>query len=138
MTVVIPNEVRNLQLREPLIESGRRSAAHHARATALFPGGVNSSIRAFGSVGGIPPFIAHGRGAHVYDVDGRDYVDYVLAYGPLILGHAHPAVVTAIAETAAKGTGFGAPSPLEIRLAELVRAAVPSMQRIRFVDSGTE
>jgi glutamate-1-semialdehyde 2,1-aminomutase len=135
MTLVIPSEARNLLLSAT---SGRRSAAHHARATALFPGGVNSPVRAFGSVGGTPPFIACGRGAHVFDVDGRDYVDYVLAYGPLILGHAHPAVVTAVAETAARGTAFGAPSPLEIRLAELVCAAVPSMQRVRFVNSGTE
>jgi glutamate-1-semialdehyde 2,1-aminomutase len=115
-----------------------RSQALYSRARTLFPGGVNSPVRAFGSVGGIPPFISHGRGSHIIDVDGHDYIDYVLSFGPLILGHAHPAVVAAITETAARGSSFGAPSPLEIQLAELVRAAVPTMKNLRFVNSGTE
>ena len=83
-------------------------------AQTLFPGGVNSPVRAFRAVGGQPLFIDHGQGAYLYDVDGNRFIDYVFSWGPLILGHAHPAVVAAIAETAARGTSFGAPSELEI------------------------
>ena len=115
-----------------------RSAVLFQEAQTLFPGGVNSPVRAFRAVGGDPRFIARGEGAYLEDVDGRRYVDYMMSWGPLILGHAHPAVVAAIAETAARGTSFGAPSPLEVELARCVRQLVPSLERLRFVNSGTE
>jgi glutamate-1-semialdehyde 2,1-aminomutase len=109
-----------------------------AQAQQIIPGGVNSPVRAFGSVGGTPRFISHGNGAYMWDVDGHRYIDYVLSWGPLVLGHAHPEVITQIAMTAARGTSFGAPSPLEIELAELIIDMVPSIEMIRFVNSGTE
>lgn len=115
-----------------------RSAALFREAQTLFPGGVNSPVRAFRAVGGDPRFIASGEGAYLEDVDGRRYVDYMLSWGPLILGHAHPAVVRAIAEAAARGTSFGAPNPLEVDLARRVRQLVPGMECLRFVNSGTE
>jgi glutamate-1-semialdehyde 2,1-aminomutase len=107
-------------------------------AQTLFPGGVNSPVRAFRSVGGDPLFIQRGEGPFLYDVDGNRYIDYVLSWGPLIAGHAHPAVVQAIAETAALGTSFGAPSELEIRLAQHIQALMPDLEMLRFVSSGTE
>ncbi len=107
-------------------------------AQTLFPGGVNSPVRAFRAVGGQPLFIDHGQGACLYDVDGNRYIDYVLSWGPLILGHAYPTVVSAIAETAALGTSFGAPSELENRLAQLIQAFMPGLEMMRFVNSGTE
>src|SRR5439155_25161990 len=103
-----------------------RSAELFAEAQRRIPGGVNSPVRAFRSVGGVPRFIARGLGACLYDVDGNRYVDYVLSWGPLILGHAHPAVVAAIAEQAARGTSFGAPTELESELARLVIEAMPA------------
>jgi glutamate-1-semialdehyde 2,1-aminomutase len=108
------------------------------RAQQLMPGGVSSPVRAFRAVGGDPPVIAFGRGAHIYDVDGRKYIDYVGAYGPLILGHAPPAVADVIAAAAHRGTAYGATSELEIELARLIVEAVPSMELVRFVTSGTE
>jgi len=107
-------------------------------ATRVIPGGVNSPVRAFGAVGGEPPFIARGEGAYIWDEDGNRYADYVLSWGPLILGHAHPAVVEALTEAVAKGTSYGAPTELEIALAELVVDMVPSIDMVRFVNSGTE
>jgi glutamate-1-semialdehyde 2,1-aminomutase len=107
-------------------------------ALRLLPGGVDSPVRAFRAVGLEPRFIAEAAGAYLVDVDGRRYVDYMLSWGPLILGHAHPAVVDAICRTAARGTSFGAPSPLELDLARLVQRCVPSMDLVRFVSSGTE
>ena len=107
-------------------------------AQALMPGGVSSPVRAFRAVGGQPLFIDHGAGAYLYDVDGNRYVDYVLSWGPLILGHADPRVVAAINQAAGNGTSFGAPSPLEIELAQLVQQFIPSLEVIRFVNSGTE
>ncbi|MCZ6918091.1 MAG: glutamate-1-semialdehyde 2,1-aminomutase [Gemmatimonadetes bacterium] len=115
-----------------------RSEAYLAQATDLLPGGVNSPVRAFKAVGGTPLFIERGNGAYIQDVDGNRFVDYVLSWGPLILGHAHPAVVRAVQEAAQKGTSFGAPSPLEVELARLVCDLVPSLEMIRFVNSGTE
>ncbi|MGE5144180.1 MAG: glutamate-1-semialdehyde 2,1-aminomutase [Acidobacteriota bacterium] len=115
-----------------------RSAALFQEAQTLLPGGVDSPVRAFRAVGLEPRFIARAAGAYLEDVDGRRYVDYMLSWGPLILGHAHPAVVAAICEAAANGTSFGAPSPLEIELARLVQRFVPSMELLRFVNSGTE
>ncbi len=114
------------------------SAQLFERAQQLMPGGVNSPVRAFRAVGGTPLFIDRGEGAYVIDVDGNRYIDYVLSWGPLILGHAHPAVVAAIAAQAARGASFGAPTALENELAELVIAAVPSVELVRFVSSGTE
>jgi glutamate-1-semialdehyde 2,1-aminomutase len=115
-----------------------RSAALFQEAQTLLPGGVDSPVRAFRAVGLEPRFIARAAGAYLEDVDGRRYVDYMLSWGPLILGHAHPAVVAAISEAAANGTSFGAPSPLELELARLVQRFVPSMELLRFVNSGTE
>ncbi len=115
-----------------------RSKELFAAAQAVIPGGVNSPVRAFRGVGGTPIFFASGSGAHVEDVDGNRYIDYVLSWGPLLLGHAHPAVIQAITEQAARGTSFGAPTALETELAELVIKLVPSIEQVRFVNSGTE
>ncbi|MGB9752401.1 glutamate-1-semialdehyde 2,1-aminomutase [Roseiflexus castenholzii] len=115
-----------------------RSESLFAEARSLFPGGVNSPVRAFRAVGGVPRFIARGEGAFLVDVDGNRYIDYVLSWGPLILGHAHPNVVAAIAEQAAHGTSFGAPTELESELARLITQAMPSVEMVRFVSSGTE
>lgn len=115
-----------------------RSESLFAEACSLFPGGVNSPVRAFRAVGGAPRFIARGEGAFLVDVDGNRYIDYVLSWGPLILGHAHPNVVAAIAEQAAHGTSFGAPTELESELARLITQAMPSVEMVRFVSSGTE
>ena len=116
----------------------RGSAALFREAQHLLPGGVDSPVRAFRAVGLEPRFIAEAAGAYLVDVDGRRYIDYMLSWGPLILGHAHPAVVEAIVRTAARGTSFGAPSPLELDLARRIQRAVPSMELLRFVNSGTE
>ncbi|HYF63752.1 MAG TPA: glutamate-1-semialdehyde 2,1-aminomutase [Herpetosiphonaceae bacterium] len=115
-----------------------RSAALFERAQQLLPGGVNSPVRAFRGVGGVPRFIERGEGAFLIDVDGNRYIDYVLSWGPLILGHAHPGVIDAVCEQARRGTTFGAPTALESELAELVIDAVPSIDMVRFVSSGTE
>lgn len=115
-----------------------RSEELFERALRLFPGGVNSPVRAFRAVGGTPPFIAAGHGAWVTDVDGRTYVDLVGSWGPLVLGHAHPAVVEAVAGAARDGMSFGASTEREIELAELITASMPSIERLRFVSSGTE
>jgi len=109
-----------------------------ADAQNLFPGGVNSPVRAFRAVGGQPLFIDRGEGAYLYDVDGNRFIDYVLSWGPLILGHAHPRVVAAIANAAARGTSYGAPSPLELELAKLIQYFMPNIEMMRFVNSGTE
>jgi len=109
-----------------------------ARAQQLFPGGVNSPVRAFRGVGGTPRFIARGRGSHLWDVDGNEYVDYVGSWGPLILGHCHPEVMREVQEAMKAGASFGAPSAREILLAELVQARMPWLERMRFVSSGTE
>jgi glutamate-1-semialdehyde 2,1-aminomutase len=109
-----------------------------AEACDLLPGGVSSPVRAFRAVGGTPLFIERGEGAYLVDVDGNRYVDYVLSWGPLILGHAHPRVVAALEEAVRRGTSYGAPSPLEIELARLIQEAMPSVELVRFVSSGTE
>jgi glutamate-1-semialdehyde 2,1-aminomutase len=118
--------------------SRERSEQLFAEALDLLPGGVSSPVRAFRAVGGSPLFVERGEGAYLVDVDGNRYVDYVLSWGPLILGHAHPRVVAALEEALRKGTSFGAPSPLELELARLIREALPSMELVRFVSSGTE
>lgn len=107
-------------------------------AQRVIPGGVNSPVRAFKAVGGSPPFISRGVGSHVIDVDGRNYIDYVGSWGPLILGHAHPSVVESIQRVVTQGTSFGAPTESETRLAEMIIAAIPSIEMVRLVSSGTE
>jgi len=115
-----------------------KSASLFEHAKTLFPGGVNSPVRAFRAVGGNPLFIERGEGAYIFDVDGNRYVDYVLSWGPLIAGHAHPKVVDAISQAASRGTSYGAPSPLELTLAESIMDFMPNIEMIRFVNSGTE
>jgi len=115
-----------------------RSAALLERGQKIIPGGVNSPVRAYRSVGGTPPFIERGDGCHLYDVDGNSYIDHVCSWGPLILGHRFPPVLDAIRETLEIGTSFGAPTEREIDLAEEIRSAVPSMEMLRLVNSGTE
>ena len=107
-------------------------------ALHYLPGGVNSPVRAFRGVGGTPFFTQRAKGSHLWDVDGNEYIDYVCSWGPMILGHAHPKVVRAVQEAARDGTSFGTPNPREVRLAQLVCEAFPSIQKVRFVNSGTE
>lgn len=116
----------------------RNSSDVFARAQAILVGGVNSPVRAFRAVGGTPLIIDHGLGSRLYDADGREYLDYVCSWGALILGHAHQDVVAAIEEQARRGTSYGMTSPLEIELAERIARAIPSIEKIRFVSSGTE
>ena len=118
--------------------TGARSSELYARACRVIPGGVNSPVRAFRAVGGTPVFIERGAGQHLYDVDGRRYLDVVNSWGALILGHAHPAVVEAMSQACRKGTTFGAPCPGEVELAERITAAYPGLEQVRFVSSGTE
>src|SRR5438445_3267187 len=106
-----------------------RSAKLFADAQQLIPGGVNSPVRAFGSVGGQPRFIKRAKGARLYDFDGNTYIDYVLSWGPMILGHAAPSVISTIKKAAANGTSYGAPTELEVILARMIRDAFPSMER---------
>ena len=108
------------------------------QAQRVIPGGVNSPVRSFRAVGGAPPFLARGSGARVWDVDGNEYIDYLGSWGPLALGHAHPAVVEAVQRAAADGTSFGAPVEQEVRLAEMICAALPAVESVRLVNSGTE
>jgi len=115
-----------------------KSQALFDQARRLIPGGVNSPARAFGAVGGTPPFIARARGSHLWDVDGNEYIDYVLSWGPLVLGHAHPTVVRAVQDAAERGTSYGAPTEGEVELAGLIVEAMPSLEMVRFVNSGTE
>jgi glutamate-1-semialdehyde 2,1-aminomutase len=115
-----------------------RSAELMARADRLFPGGVNSPVRAFRAVGGTPRVIERALGALAWEVDGNQLIDYVGSWGPMILGHAHPAVVAALTDAAARGTSYGAPNAHEVELGELITDAMPSIERLRFVSSGTE
>ncbi len=122
----------------PPAASTARSAELFERARGVIPGGVNSPVRAFKSVGGAPRFMVRGEGPRLYDADGNSYIDYIGSWGPLILGHAHPQVTAAIAEALARGTSFGCPTELEIEMAELVCEAVASVEVVRMVNSGTE
>ena len=115
-----------------------RSDELMARAARLFPGAVNSPVRAFRSVGGMPRVIERAAGARLWDMDGNEYIDYVGSWGPMILGHAHPDVIASLQQAAARGTSYGTPNPLEVELAEEIVAAMPSIERLRFVNSGTE
>ena len=114
------------------------SATLFSRAQQVIPGGVNSPVRAFKGVGGTPVFIEKAKGAYVFDTDGKQYIDYVGSWGPMVLGHNHPAILSAVIKTAENGLSFGAPTPLEIELAELVCQLVPSIEMVRMVSSGTE
>jgi glutamate-1-semialdehyde 2,1-aminomutase len=120
------------------IRNDERSVAAFARAKKVIPGGVNSPVRAFKSVGLNPVYMERGQGSRIYDIDGNSYIDYVASWGPLIMGHAHPEVIEAIKRTAEKGTSFGAPTELETLMAELVCERVPSVDVVRMVNSGTE
>ena len=117
---------------------GEQSERLFGRATQVIPGGVNSPARAFRSVGMDPFFVDRGEGSRLIDVDGKSYIDYVMSWGALILGHAHPAVVRAVTEAAGRGTSYGAPTGEEVELAEIVVEMIPSIDRVRFVNSGTE
>lgn len=116
----------------------QKSKQYYKKALNHMPGGVNSPVRAFRAVGGNPIFIARAKGSKIYDVDGNRYIDYVLSWGPIILGHAYPSVIKALKKALQKGTSYGAPTYLEIELAELVKKAFPSIEKIRMVNSGTE
>ena len=116
----------------------KRSNALYRRALELIPGGVNSPVRAFKAIGTPPVFIERAKGSKLWDVDGNEYIDYVGSWGPMIMGHAHPRVLSALRKTAPKGTSFGAPTPLEVELANEIRKAFPSMELVRMVSSGTE
>jgi glutamate-1-semialdehyde 2,1-aminomutase len=114
------------------------SAELFEQAQALMPGGVNSPVRAYQAVGGVPPFVERASGARLFDADGREFIDYVGSWGPAILGHAHPAVVSAVKEAAERGLSFGAPTALEVRFARAIMERYPSMEMLRCVSSGTE
>ncbi len=116
----------------------KQSKQLFAEAQRYLPGGVDSPVRAFKKVGGTPPFIVKGKGSKIYDADGNKFVDYVCSWGPMILGHSHPQVVAALKRAVTRGTSFGAPTELETTLAKLINGAVPSMEMLRFVNSGTE
>ena len=116
----------------------RKSEALFAEAQKYIPGGVNSPVRSFNAVGGTPPFIARGKGSRVWDVDGNEYIDYLGSWGPLVLGHSHPAVVEVLIKTAESGTSFGAPVEQEVELAKMICTALPSVDSVRLVSSGTE
>jgi glutamate-1-semialdehyde 2,1-aminomutase len=122
----------------PAADRNANSRALFRRACDIIPGGVNSPVRAFRGVGGEPFFVQRAQGSRLWDADGNEYIDYVLSWGPLILGHAHPGVVQAVCDAAARGTSYGAPTAAEVELAEAVQGFFPSMERIRFVNSGTE
>ncbi len=127
-----------VDLANPAVLSHDQSASAFATAREVIPGGVNSPVRAFRSVGGTPVFIDRGQGSRFWDVDGNSYIDYVLSWGPLILGHAHPRVVDATTAALRKGTSFGAPTLAETELAELIRDSVSGIDLVRLVSSGTE
>ena len=120
------------------ITTRSRSGALMARAERVIPGGVSSPVRAFHAVGGTPRVIDRAAGSRIWDVDGNEFIDYIGSWGPMILGHAHPAVVRAITEAAQRGTSFGAPNAMEAELAEEIVAAMPAIEQVRFVNSGTE
>ena len=120
------------------MQNTTRSQQLFEQAQTILPGGVNSPVRAFRGVGGTPRFMARGKGSTLIDVDGNHYIDYVLSWGPLILGHAHPEIVAALQTAIADGTSYGAPNPYEVELAQLVTEMMPSIEMVRFVNSGTE
>src|SRR5881296_1622438 len=120
------------------MNSRAKSEGLFAEALKYIPGGVNSPVRAFRAVGGQPFFVNQAKGARVWDVDGNEYVDYVGTWGPAILGHAHPRIIQAVQQAAENGTSFGIPNPLEVTMAKLICARVPSVEKVRMCNSGTE
>ncbi len=122
----------------PMKRNHSQSKKLFEKASNIIPGGVNSPVRAFKAVGGNPIFIREAKGSKIFDVDGNEYIDYVLSWGPMILGHAHPKIIDALIKAAGKGTSYGAPTELEIELADLILKAYPSMDKVRMVNSGTE
>jgi glutamate-1-semialdehyde 2,1-aminomutase len=116
----------------------KKSSELFRKAKRIIPGGVNSPVRAFKAVGGTPLFIESAKGSKIYDVDGNEFIDYVLSWGPMILGHTHPKVINALKKAADRGTSYGAPTPLEVELAGMIKKAYPSMEMLRMVNSGTE
>src|SRR5437870_4914585 len=134
--------LHRLRLEAPAVLTGAmtasRSESLFGRAQRVLPGGVNSPVRAFRGVGGTPFFVRSAEGSRITDVDGRSYIDFLGSWGPLILGHAAPAVIEAVGEALARGTSYGAPTPGEVELADLIVSAVPSMEMVRLVSSGTE
>ena len=116
----------------------QKNEDYFAAASQVIAGGVNSPVRAWKSVGGDPVFVSHAKGSKIYDFTGKEYIDYVLSWGPMILGHAHPEVIAAICQTAQKGTSFGAPTDAETQMAQLICEAIPSMELVRMTSSGTE
>jgi glutamate-1-semialdehyde 2,1-aminomutase len=130
--------MKNAVIHQPLTMNTKRSSRLFERAQRILPGGVDSPVRAFKSVGATPLFIRRASGARIEDIDGNRYIDYVMSWGPLIHGHAPRGLIKALAAAAKNGTSFGAPSPLEVELGERVRQLMPSIERVRFVSSGTE
>src|SRR6185295_11666148 len=120
------------------MRSHAKSEALFAEALKYIPGGVNSPVRAFRAVGGQPFFACKAQGAHVWDVDGNEYIDYVGTWGPAILGHSHPKIIKAVKDAADYGTSFGIPNPFEVTMARLICNLVPSVQKVRMTSSGTE
>ena len=115
-----------------------KSKQAFTEAKQYMPGGVNSPVRSYRSVGSTPPFISAASGSRIYDIDNNEYIDYVLSWGPMILGHAHPEVVAALQEAIPRGTSYGAPTLLETEVAKKIQAFMPSMEMMRMVNSGTE
>src|SRR5690554_129236 len=115
-----------------------KSIEAYKKSSSLIPGGVNSPVRAFKSVGGNPLFIQKAKGAKIWDIDGNEYIDFVASWGPLILGHAPQAIVAAIQEAAELGTSYGAPTLIETQVAEIISQMIPSVEKVRMVNSGTE
>ena len=138
--MLLPQRYIDIPMASKVLSTASREASKHLheRASRVIPGGVNSPVRAFRSVQCDPPYITHGKGSHMWDVDGHEYVDYVGSWGPLILGHAFPAVVEAVERANRDGASFGACTPIEAELAEEVIVAFPSIDKVRFVSSGTE
>jgi glutamate-1-semialdehyde 2,1-aminomutase len=134
----LKSEILNLKFAMQSKPQQSRSETLFSKALELMPGGVNSPVRAFRGVGGTPLFIKQASGATITDVDGKTYIDYVGSWGPMILGHADPEVIEAVRDAATRGTSFGAPNELEIQLAEEIVDAVPSIEMVRMVSSGTE
>ena len=116
----------------------KKKSDYFAKARQIIAGGVNSPVRAWKAVGSKPVFVSHAKGSKIYDVSGKEYIDYVLSWGPMILGHAHPKVIAAICDTAKKGTSFGAPTQVETQMAKLISEAIPSIELLRMTSSGTE
>ena len=138
MLALLDTSIPLIELFQVPLMSREKSHLAFARAKQLMPGGVNSPARAFGGVGGEPIFFERGEGVYLFDIDGNRYLDYVLSWGPMILGHAHPLVTMATETALRKGTSFGTPTEAENELAQRIIAAMPAVEKLRLVNSGTE